>query len=113
MDNIVSHSLLTIVAGSDTTSTTLSAALCFLLSDRKVYDRLREELDSAFPDTTVSTIDGWPDIQIDQLAKLEYLNAVMCVYLAGRQDVWRTHDDAQQRDTPARSCEPHLPSKSA
>ncbi|KAJ2934634.1 hypothetical protein H1R20_g2468, partial [Candolleomyces eurysporus] len=74
MELIVSDCLLTIVAGSDTTSTTLSAILCYLLSDRKVYDTLRGELDEAFPSHSV---DGWPEIEIDKVGKLSYLNAVI------------------------------------
>lgn len=75
MDLMVSNCLLTIVAGSDTTATTLTAVFCFLLSERKIYDTLKAELDGAFP--TTSIVDGWPEIESDILAKLPYLNAVM------------------------------------
>jgi cytochrome P450 len=74
MELIVSNCLLTIVAGSDTTATTLSAIMCYLLSDRNVYDTLRAELDEAF---SSSNADGWPEIEIDKLGKLSYLNAVV------------------------------------
>ena len=75
MDLIVSNSLLTIVAGSDTTATTLSAIMCYLLSDRHAYDTLRAELDEAFPSDSV--VGGWPEMEIDKLGKLSYLNAVV------------------------------------
>lgn len=72
---IVSDSLLTLVAGSDTTATTLCAVLCFILSDRRVYEKLRAELDDAFPEGTGD--DGRPEIVFDRLPRLAYLNAVM------------------------------------
>ncbi|KAJ3502569.1 hypothetical protein NMY22_g18541 [Coprinellus aureogranulatus] len=75
MDLMVSNCLLTIVAGSDTTATALSAIFCFLLSERQAYDALKSEIDQAFP--AVSMVDGWPEIGSDVLAKLPYLNAVI------------------------------------
>lgn len=72
---IVSDSLLTLVAGSDTTATTLCAVLCFILSDRRVYEKLRAELDDAFPEGTGD--DGRPEIVFDRLPRLAYLNAVI------------------------------------
>lgn len=75
LDRVVSNCLLTIVAGSDTTATTLTAIFCFLLSERRVYDALKAELDEAFPNYNI--VDGWPEIEIDSLGQLPYLNAVM------------------------------------
>lgn len=66
---------MTIVAGSDTTATTLCAIICFIISDRRVYETLREELDGAFPEGT--GVDGMPEIVFDRLPRLAYLNAVM------------------------------------
>ena len=74
MELIVSNCLLTIVAGSDTTATTLTAIMCFLLTHRNPYNTLRAELDEACPS---SNADGWPEIEIDKLGKLSYLNAVV------------------------------------
>ncbi|TEB33679.1 cytochrome P450 [Coprinellus micaceus] len=75
LDRVVSNCLLTIVAGSDTTATTLTAILCFLLSERRAYNALKVELDEAFPNYNV--VDGWPEIEINSLGQLPYLNAVI------------------------------------
>ena len=75
MDLILSDSLLTIVAGSDTTSTVLSATLCSLLSQPATSRKLREELDDAFKAIDPAT--GYPEIEIEKLLKLPYLSAVV------------------------------------
>jgi Cytochrome P450 len=74
---IISDSLLTIVAGSDTTSTTLSAILCCVLSHPDVYSKLRQELDDAFEAIDETT--GRPKIEFEKLLKLPYLSAVVYV----------------------------------
>ncbi|KAF6749572.1 cytochrome P450, partial [Ephemerocybe angulata] len=75
LELIVSNSLLTIVAGSDTTATALTAIFCFLLSSPRVYRTLRAELEQAFPN--VCAVDGWPEIEGDTLVTLPYLNAAI------------------------------------
>ncbi|KAH6904455.1 high nitrogen upregulated cytochrome P450 monooxygenase 2 [Coprinopsis sp. MPI-PUGE-AT-0042] len=75
MDLVISDSLLTIVAGSDTTSTVLSATLCCLLSHPAVFSKLREELDDAFDIMDEAT--GYPKIEFEKLLKLPYLSAVV------------------------------------
>lgn len=70
---IVSNALLIIVAGSDTTSSVLSNIIYFLISNPHDYARLRDEIDRAFP---VADVDH---ITTDNLANLNFLNAVMYV----------------------------------
>jgi len=45
---MISDGFVPIVAGSDTNSTTISNFLYYLLSNRKYYTRLTEEIDKAF-----------------------------------------------------------------
>ncbi|TFK27312.1 high nitrogen upregulated cytochrome P450 monooxygenase 2 [Coprinopsis marcescibilis] len=75
MDLVVANSLLTIIAGSDTTSTTASAIICCLLGCREKFARLRAELDEAFPLTEAD--DGPPRIEMDILGRLPYLTGVV------------------------------------
>lgn len=70
---IISNVVLAIIAGSDTTSSTLSGIVYHLLQYPDYSRRLREELDSAFPPLEHATI------QLDKLANLELLNGVMYV----------------------------------
>ena len=70
---VVMNTATAVVAGSDTTATTLSSIFYFLLSNPACFTRLRADIDGAFPpgvkeptDTTV-------------LAQMPYLNAVMSV----------------------------------
>ncbi|OCH95943.1 cytochrome P450 [Obba rivulosa] len=62
--------LFAIQAGSDTTAGVLIYLFYFLLTEKDAYNRLREELDNAFPD---------PDAPLDlaTLDSLPYLNAVL------------------------------------
>ena len=64
-----------IVAGSDTTATTLSGVFYYLLSDpnRTSYMRLQAEIDAAFP---LGVEDG-DILDHTKLTELHYLNAVM------------------------------------
>ena len=62
-----------IVAGSDTTSTTLSNMFYFLLTNPRDFGRLREELDRAFPPGEGDPFD------FTKLSELPILNAVMYV----------------------------------
>ena len=63
----------TIVAGSDTTSTTLANLFFYLITNQEVFSSLRAELDQAFPPEEGDLFD------FSQLAELPYLNAVMSV----------------------------------
>jgi Cytochrome P450 len=74
---IISNSVLTIVAGSDTTSTTLCAILCCVLSHPDVYSKLRQELGDAFE--VIDETTGFPKIEFEKLLKLPYLSAVVYV----------------------------------
>ena len=70
---IVSNAILAIVAGSDTTATTLSNCFFYLLSNKPYYLRLKEEIDQA-----ISYGDPL-DINTGVLQGLPYLNAVVYV----------------------------------
>lgn len=63
------NSLLTIVAGSDTTASVLSNVFYYLMRDPKYYERLQAEIDEA--------VAGSQSIEADQLTNLGFLNAVM------------------------------------
>lgn len=64
-----------IVAGSDTTATTLSGVFYYLLSDpnRTSYMRLQAEIDAAFP----LGVEDSDILDHTKLTELHYLNAVM------------------------------------
>ncbi|PAV19171.1 cytochrome P450 [Pyrrhoderma noxium] len=66
----VANGELAIIAGSDTTSTTLSGVFYYLLTNPKCYNRLQAELDSVFP-----LNEGEPDPS--KFPQLTYLNAVI------------------------------------
>lgn len=68
---IIANVGVAIVAGSDTTSTVLSGAMYYLLRYPAYLQRLRQELDTTFPPVEHATI------QLDKLANLEMLNAVL------------------------------------
>lgn len=59
-----------IAAGIDTTKTVLSLASFWILKDRNIYERLRQELVTAIPDPTKMP-------SLTELEKLPYLNAVV------------------------------------
>ena len=67
-----------IVAGSDTTSTTLSGLFYYLLSSPHNYRRLQKEIDAAFPPGEGDPFDTL------KLSELPFLNAVMYVPLRFR-----------------------------
>ncbi|KAH8115860.1 high nitrogen upregulated cytochrome P450 monooxygenase 2 [Phellopilus nigrolimitatus] len=71
MEDIVASGELAIVAGSDTTSTTLSGVFFFLLTNPEIYARLQREVDEAFPLGEGDPFDG------SRLADMKYLNAVI------------------------------------
>ena len=66
-----SDGILAIIAGSDTTSSVLGGIFLNLLSHRDVYDRLRLEIDSAFPPGESDVFDA------AKLGAMPLLNAVM------------------------------------
>ncbi|KAH8093149.1 cytochrome P450 [Cristinia sonorae] len=69
-DDLRMDALFAIQAGSDTTSGVLTFVFYYLLANPKAYERLRAELDEAFPD---------PDapLNLDLLTNLPYLNGVV------------------------------------
>ncbi|KAF8510473.1 cytochrome P450 [Hysterangium stoloniferum] len=69
IDEQTMDALFAIQAGSDTTANVLQYTFFFLLTHRKVYDCLTEELDKAFPDSQ-------KQLDFDTLEALPYLNAV-------------------------------------
>ncbi|CCM00869.1 uncharacterized protein FIBRA_02915 [Fibroporia radiculosa] len=68
---VLSNAVTAIIAGSDTTTSTLTAAMCFLIENRSCFTRLRAEIDAAFPFGQVAPTEA------GKLAQLEYLNAVI------------------------------------
>jgi hypothetical protein len=56
-----------VVAGSETTATTIAAALYFLLTNPSAYDRVQTEVRSSFKSEA--------DINIESVNKLEYMLA--------------------------------------
>ena len=73
MEQVLSDAMLTVIAGSDTTATTLGTIFYCLLTNPDSMKRLQEELDSVFPPK------GGCPVEARKLAELPYLNAVMCV----------------------------------
>ena len=61
-----------IVAGSDTTSSVLTAALYYLLCNPVAYEHLQAEVDGAFPS-------GEEPLDVTKLAQMEWLNGCMWV----------------------------------
>ncbi|KAI2615921.1 benzoate 4-monooxygenase cytochrome P450 [Hypoxylon sp. NC1633] len=66
---IAAHASDLVIAGSDTTATTLSAAIYYLLRDQSVMSRLTSEIRSTFK--------GYTDITYTSTASLPYLRAVL------------------------------------
>lgn len=67
-----SESLLQILAGSDSTATAIRMSMLYLLTNPAVYAKLRNEVDEAVRNNTVSEI-----VQVSQAARLPYLQAVI------------------------------------
>ena len=67
---VISDGVLAIIAGSDTTATTLSNVFYSLLSHPEAYQRLQEEVDRYYPP-------GEDALTPNQHASMPYLDAVM------------------------------------
>jgi cytochrome P450 len=61
---------LAIIAGSDTTSSVLTATIYYLLHNLVAYECLQAEVDSAFPS-------GEEPLEITKLSQMEWLNGCM------------------------------------
>lgn len=75
-----SESLLAVVAGSDTTATTITTIWYFLMLDPGAFDRLRGEIDEQFPS-------GEEPLDFTRMANMPYLNA--CMYVLDSTTVLR------------------------
>jgi cytochrome P450 len=72
MPVVLSDGILAVVAGSDTTATTLTALWYYLLREPSTFDRLRKEVDAYFPS-------GEEPLDFTKMANMPYLNACMLV----------------------------------
>ena len=69
-DDVAQNGTLAIIAGSDTTSSILTAIIYYLLLNPATYERLQEEVDSAFPSEE-------EPLDAVKLSHLEWLNGCM------------------------------------
>ena len=67
---IAQNGQLAIVAGSDTTSSILTAVLYYLLHNPVAYENLQAEVDAAFPS-------GEEPLDVTKLGQMEWLNGCM------------------------------------
>lgn len=74
LSEVIVNGELAIVAGSDTTSTTLSGVFFNLLTHPEYYERLRREVDEVFPMGEDPLSDANAGAR---MAEMKYLNAVM------------------------------------
>lgn len=72
-DELVSESILQILAGSDTSATTIRATMLFLMTHPATYRTLQDEIDAAVATGKVSR----PVIETHQAQQLPYLQAVI------------------------------------
>ena len=77
VDDVAQNGELAIIAGSDTTSTAMTAIIYYLLLNPEVYNRLQEEVDSAFTS-------GEEPLDAVKLSHMEWLNGCMWVTTHGR-----------------------------
>ncbi|KAI0265869.1 high nitrogen upregulated cytochrome P450 monooxygenase 2 [Gloeopeniophorella convolvens] len=68
LSKVMQQGLLAIIAGSDTTSTTMTAVIYYLIRHPAVYERLLKEIDEAFPT-------GEEPLDATRLSGLQWLNA--------------------------------------
>lgn len=71
LETVASDGILAIIAGSDTAATALSHTFYFLLRYPKCMDRLKEEIQLAYPGATDTMLD------FAKQADMPYLNACM------------------------------------
>ena len=79
-NDVAQNGLLAIIAGSDTTSSVLTAIVYYLLLNPAVYERLQGEVDSAFP----SAEEPLDNVKLSQLM---WLNGCMWV-ITQEKKVW-------------------------
>ena len=77
VDDVAQNGELAIIAGSDTTSSVLTALLYYLLLNPEAYKRLQEEVDSAFTS-------GEEPLDAVKLSRMEWLNGCMCATTHGK-----------------------------
>lgn len=68
-DLLAAHASILIIAGAETTATTMSGALCFLAQNPACFRQLKDEVRGAFRDSN--------EITGDSTVRLPYLNAVI------------------------------------
>lgn len=69
-DMVAEEGKLAIIAGSDTTSSALTAMLYYLFCNPVAYEHLQAEVDSAFPS-------GEEPLDVTKLSQMEWLNGCM------------------------------------
>ena len=72
-DELVSESLLQVLAGSDTSATSIRATMLYLMSHPRIYRKLQAEIDAAVKAGKTSS----PVIKASEAAELPYLQAVI------------------------------------
>jgi cytochrome P450 len=72
MPTLAAEAALAIVAGSDTTGTSIASAMFFLIQNPSCFSRLRAELDEAAEGAAYDT-----EIDVHRLTELPYLQAVL------------------------------------
>ncbi|KAG7094273.1 hypothetical protein E1B28_007877 [Marasmius oreades] len=72
-ETYANEAILAVVAGSDTTATTLSCAIHHLVRDKSIFFRLRDEIDEVFPIKDGKT----PYENMAELVNMPFLNAVI------------------------------------
>ena len=70
MARVCAEGTLAIVAGADTTATTLTGVLYHVLSDARIRTRLQREVDTTFPD-------GEEPLDALKLSKMDFLTGCM------------------------------------
>ncbi|KAJ9635435.1 hypothetical protein H2199_008438 [Coniosporium tulheliwenetii] len=72
-DELVSESLLQVLAGSDTSATVIRATMLYLMSHPSTYRKVQEEIDAAVRSGRASS----PVIRASEVQELPYLHAVI------------------------------------